>query len=276
MDRKKPLLGTVQETLLIPLYARAVETRKEHALLRDPRAEEIVASIDYDFGRFDGLPSLTGALLRTLLFDRWVAEFLSAHPQATVVGIGTGLNTRYERVDNGRARWFELDLPDVIALRRRFFTDTPQRTMIASSVTDEAWAAEVTSDAGGPYLFLAEAVLPYLDEADVRQVVDLLADRFPSALLALDTAGPGFFDTQEKHDALSRVEARMHWFCPDLPAQLADWRPGAGMVASHTLTSLPAAMLAQLPLPYRQMVAALSAQKLPQAEGYRLNLVRLP
>lgn len=70
MGREKPLLGTVQETLLIPLYARAVETRKEHALLRDPRAEEIVASIDYDFGRFDGLPGLTGALLRTLLFDR--------------------------------------------------------------------------------------------------------------------------------------------------------------------------------------------------------------
>lgn len=64
-DRKKPRLGTVQEILLIPLYARAVENRKEHALLRDARAEEIVASIDYDFERFDGLPSLTGALLRT-------------------------------------------------------------------------------------------------------------------------------------------------------------------------------------------------------------------
>ncbi|MFG3322695.1 hypothetical protein ACGF3J_32030 [Streptomyces sp. NPDC048171] len=163
MDREKPLLGTVQEALLIPLYARSVETRTGQAPLRNARAEEIVASIDYDFGRFDGLPSLTGALLRTL---------------------------------------------------------------IASSVTDEAWAAEVTSSTDGPYLFLAEAVLPYLDEADVHQVVDLLADRFPGALLALDTAGPGFFDSQEQHDALSRVEARMHWFCPDLPDQLADWPTG--------------------------------------------------
>lgn len=104
-----------------PLYARAVENSKEHALLRDGRAEEIVASIDYDFARFDDLPSLTGSLLRTLLFDRWVADFLSAHPDATVVEIGTGLNTPHERVDSGRARWFELDLPDVIALRRNFF-----------------------------------------------------------------------------------------------------------------------------------------------------------
>lgn len=191
-DRKKPRLGAVQETLLIPLYARAVENRKEHALLRDARAEEIVASIDYDFGRFDGLPSLTGALLRTLLFDRWVSDFLSTHLDATVVEIGTGLNTRHERVDNGRARWYELDLPDVIDLRRNFFSDSPRRTMLAASVTDPTWAAKVASHATGPYL------------------------------------------------------------------------------------SLPEELVAQLPLPYQQMVSAMAAQRLPQAEGYRLNLLRLP
>jgi O-methyltransferase involved in polyketide biosynthesis len=274
-DRKKPRLGTVQETLLIPLYARAVENRKEHALLRDPRAEEIVASIDYDFGRFDELPSLTGALLRTRLFDRWVNDFLPAHLDATVVEIGTGLNTRHERLDNGRARWYELDLPDMIDLRRNFFADSPRRTMIAASVTDRAWTAEVASHATGPYLFVAEAVLPHLQEPDVRGVTDLLADHFPGALLALDTAGPGFFDTQEQHDALSKVEARMHWHCPG-PAQLVDWRPGAHVLASHTLTSLPEDLVAQLPLPYQQMVTAIAAQRLPQAEGYRLNLLRLP
>ncbi|RST10934.1 class I SAM-dependent methyltransferase [Streptomyces sp. WAC04770] len=275
MNREKPHLGTVQETLLIPLYARAVENRKEQALLRDTRAEEIVASIDYDFGRFDELPSLTGALLRTRLFDRWVAEFLSAHPGGTVVEIGTGLNTRYERVDNGSARWFELDLPDVIGLRGKFFTDSPRRTMIAASVTDEAWAAEVASHSSGPYLFVAEAVLPYLHEPEVRQVFALLADRFPGSLLALDTAGPGFFDTQEQHDALSKVEARMNWYCPD-PAHLADWHPGIEVVASHTLTSLPGPLLAELPFAYQQMVSALTEQRLPQAEGYRLSLLGLP
>ncbi|MFF9120472.1 class I SAM-dependent methyltransferase [Streptomyces massasporeus] len=204
-----------------------------------------------------------------------MGDFLSEHPDGTVVEIGTGLNTRYERVDNGRARWFELDLPDVIALRRTFFTDTPRRTMLAASVTDESWAAEVASHTDGPCLFVAEAVLPYLHQPDVRRVVDLLADHFPGSLMALDTAGPGFFDTQEQHDALSKVDARMHWYCPD-PAQLADWRPGTGMLASHTLTSLPGPLLAELPLPYQQMVSALAAQRLPQAEGYRLNLLRLP
>ncbi|MFE7897765.1 class I SAM-dependent methyltransferase [Streptomyces sp. NPDC057424] len=275
MDRKQPQLGTVQETLLIPLYARAMENRKEFPLLRDVRAEEIVAGIDYDFARFDGLPSLTGAMLRTVLFDRWVADFLAAHPDATVVEIGTGLNTRYERLDNGRVRWFDLDLPDVIDLRRAFFADTPRRTMVAASVTDEAWAAEVASRTDGPYLLVAEAVLPYLYESDVRRVVDLLSDRFPGSLLALDTAGPGFFDTQEEHDALSKVAARMHWCCPDL-AGLDAWRPGVHVLASHTLTSLPHPLVDELPAPYQERLSVLAAQRLPQAEGYRLNLLRLP
>lgn len=268
-------LGTVQETLLIPLYGRAVESRKKDPILADPRAEEIVGEIDYDFARFDGLPSLTGAVLRTRLFDRWVADFLAAHPTGTVVEIGTGLNTRCERTDNGRARWFDLDLPDVIALRRAFFTDTPRRTMIAASITDEGWVETVAADSVGPYLFAAEAVLPYLTEADVHHVIDLLATRFPGSTLALDTAGPGIIETQDQHDALGKVDARMQWTCAD-PADLAEWRPGTRLLASHTLSSLPAPMYDELPAATQEMLAGLAAQRLPQVEEYRLSLIRLP
>ncbi|WP_031475521.1 class I SAM-dependent methyltransferase [Streptomyces bicolor] len=275
MAERTARLGTVQETLLIPLYGRAVESRKRDAVLRDPVAEELVAAIDYDFARFDGLPSLLGTVLRTSLFDRWVAHFLAEHPTGTVVEIGTGLNTRYERTDNGRARWFDLDLPDVIELRRTFFTDTPRRTMIPASVTDAAWADTVAVHSGGPCLFAAEAVLPYLPETDVREVIGLLADRFPGSLLALDTSGPGHFDTQDQHDALSKVDARMQWNCAD-PAKLAEWRTGVEVLASHTFSSLPAAMYNELPAPVQQMLSGLAAQRLPRVEDYRLNLVRLP
>ncbi|MGA5503993.1 class I SAM-dependent methyltransferase [Streptomyces umbrinus] len=177
MTERGVRLGTVQETLLIPLYGRAVEHRKPEPALRDP-TEEIVASIDYDFSRFDNQPSLFGSVLRTSLFDCWIADFLAAHPAGTVVEIGTGLNTRYERVDRGRARWFDLDLPDVIDLRRTFFSDAPRRTMVSGSVTDEAWT-DTVSQADGPYFFAAEAVLPYLEESEVRHVVDLIANVSP-------------------------------------------------------------------------------------------------
>ncbi|MDN3296505.1 class I SAM-dependent methyltransferase [Streptomyces ficellus] len=268
-------LGTVQETLLIPLYGRAVENRKEDAALRDARAEEIVASIAYDFARFDNLPSLIGTVLRTALFDRWVTDFLGAHPGGTVVEIGTGLNTRFERVDNGRAQWFDLDLPDVIALRRAFFQDVPRRRMIAASVTDGSWTADVARLSDGPYFFSAEAVLPFLDETDVRHVVDLIAERFPGSLLALDTAGPTIIANQDAHDALSKVEARMRWACAD-PAELVQWRPGTRLLASHTLSSLPPQMYDSLPTGYQAMLSELAAQRLPQVEEYRLSLLQLP
>ncbi|MGW0776855.1 class I SAM-dependent methyltransferase [Streptomyces sp. NPDC002835] len=268
-------LGAVQETLLIPLYGRAVETRKDHPVLRDAKAEEMVASIDYDFARFDDLPSLIGTVLRTALFDDWVRAFLSGNPSGTVVEIGTGLNTRFERADNGRARWFDLDLPDVIELRRKFFGESSRRTMIAGSVTDVSWTDTVTAVGDGPYLFSAEAVLPFLDEADVRQVIALIAERFPGSPLALDTAGPGIIDSQDQHDALSKVQARMRWACDD-PADIIEWAPGGRLLATHTLTTLPPALYGRLPAGYQEMLNGLAEQRLPQVEQYRLNFVQLP
>ncbi|MEU2736091.1 hypothetical protein ABZ656_11820 [Streptomyces sp. NPDC007095] len=123
-------LGTVQEALLIPLYGRAVENRKQGAALRDNPAEKIATSIDYDFTRFDNLPSLIGTVLRTSLFRPVGHRLPRRSSRRHRGGIGAGLNTRYERADNGRARSFELDLPDVIDLRRAFFADTPRRTML--------------------------------------------------------------------------------------------------------------------------------------------------
>jgi O-methyltransferase involved in polyketide biosynthesis len=273
MSGRAVRLGTVQETLLIPLYGRAVESGKPEAVLRDPAAEAMVAAVDYDFTRFDGGPSLIGTVLRTNLFDHWVRAFLAEHPDATVVEIGTGLNTRYERTDNGRAHWFELDLPDVIELRRTFFTDTPRRRMLAASVLDDGWTGAPLAR-GGPYFLAAEAVLAYLSEEDVRHVIDLLAERFPGALLALDTTGPGMVDTQDSHDALGKVAARLRWNCPD-PRVLEDWCPGNLLLASHTFTTLPAEVHDRLPAEYREMIARMAEQRLPQVEDYRLNLLQL-
>jgi O-methyltransferase involved in polyketide biosynthesis len=66
------------------------------------------------------------------MFDVLVADFLRDHPEGTVVEIGCGLNTRFERLDNGRVHWFDLDLPDSIELRQRFFSDSDRRTTLAA------------------------------------------------------------------------------------------------------------------------------------------------
>lgn len=90
--------------------------------------------------------------------------------------------------------------------------DKGRRRMHAASVTDGSWADEAVAPGGaGPYFLAAEAVLPFLPEAEARRVVDLAGARFPGAVPALDAAGPGIVGTQESHDALSKVEARMRW-----------------------------------------------------------------
>ncbi|NJN29756.1 MAG: class I SAM-dependent methyltransferase [Synechococcales cyanobacterium RM1_1_8] len=116
-------LGPVQETLLIPLLGRARLSQQQPSLIQDPKALEIVSRLNYDFSKWEKSKSLWGATLRTRMIDEDVQDFLRQHPDGTVIEIGCGLNTRFERLDNGQLRWFDLDLPDTIALRRQFFQD---------------------------------------------------------------------------------------------------------------------------------------------------------
>jgi O-methyltransferase involved in polyketide biosynthesis len=181
-------LDGVQETLLIPLWSRAVESARPGGVLRDPRAQQIVATLDYDFSRFEPSRHLAfRACLRTVLVDRWVHELLSASPDSTVVELGAGLNTRFERVDNGQLRWFDLDLPDAMALRRRFFEDTERRTQLEADLTDPSWHDRVEAGRRGPLVFLAEAVLLYLEPDLVSRSLRALAARFPGAHIVFDT-----------------------------------------------------------------------------------------
>ncbi len=185
-DKHQVRLGAVQQTLFVPLAARAAETQRKHPVLRDPKATEIVRSIDYDAAKYGRGAGGFVTVLRTAILDFWVRSFLAAHPAATVVEIGTGLNTRFERVDNGQVHWFDLDLPDTIELRRNFFADTERRRMVAASFLDEDWLPAV-AQSQGPYFFVADGVLVYLPEDQVMAALARIAERFGGALVALDT-----------------------------------------------------------------------------------------
>jgi O-methyltransferase involved in polyketide biosynthesis len=249
-DKLQARLGAVQETLFITLAARAAESKRKHPVLRDPRAVELLESIDYDaatYGRGAG-GSIT--VLRTAIFDFWVRRFLAAHPAGTVVELGTGLNTRFERVDNGQVHWLDLDLPDTIELRRTFFADTARRRMVAASVLDEDWLPEVARSQG-PFFFVAEGVLVYLPEDQVTATLARIAGRFPGALVALDTYPKRTFDQQHRLAARKGIAARWAWACDD-PRSLE--RSGLEVRQSATVTRPPRDMRAQLPARYRYLV----------------------
>ncbi len=249
-NKHEARLGGVQETLFIPLAARARETGRKRPVLRDPKAVEMVRSIDYDAAKYGRGAGGSITVLRTAIFDSWVRAFLAEHPAGTVVEIGTGLNTRFERVDNGRVHWIDLDLPDTIELRRMFFTDIDRRRMVAGSVLDEAWL-DVAAGSPGPYFFVAEGVLVYLPEDQVTEALARLAARFPGALLALDTYPRLTYDRQHRLAAKRNIPAKWAWSCDD-PRTLE--RSGLKLVESATVTRPPAALRSQLPARYRYLL----------------------
>jgi len=136
-------LSGVAETLLIPLYVRAIESQRSDALLKDMKAVALVTQRDSDFSRIKQIKmdedDQVALILRNREFDRYARDFMARYPEAIVVHIGCGLDSRFERLDNGHVEWYDLDLPEVIELRRKFIGDEGERYhFLACSVFDGA------------------------------------------------------------------------------------------------------------------------------------------
>jgi O-methyltransferase involved in polyketide biosynthesis len=247
-DETKVELGLVQQTLFFPLLARARETESKRPLLSDPKAVELARAIDFDPATFQSTMRFI-VVIRTMIFDWWIRQFLAEHPDGTVVELGTGLNTRFERTDNGSVHWIDLDLPDTIELRRRFFHDTERRRMLAASLLDEDWLPEVER-LPGPYFFVSDGVLTYLREEEVTGALARIAARFPDSRLAFDTYPLATFKWEHKM-AAKRGLALWQWPCDD-PRTLE--RLGLRLLESARVTRPPAGFRAELPARYRYLL----------------------
>jgi len=268
--RQSIQLGQVQESLLVPLYARALDSLKKHPILNDPKAVEMVQSIDWDFRRFNQRRRVVGCILRTALLDEWVKGFLGRHPEITVVEIGAGLNTRFERLDNGSVHWFDLDLPDTVELRRKFFTDSARRVTLAASVLDPGWMA-VVRESPGPYCFVAEAVFVYLTEPEVKAALAQIAANFPRLSIAFDTATLQVISRENQDPARRNLAARFVWACED-PREIERWNIGLRLVESRSMVDVPDSLRPRLSWPMRAAFRVF-AKFFPQlAKAYLLNL----
>ena len=203
------LLSGVAETMLITLYLRAMESQRPEALIKDEEAVELVTRLSYDFDRIR-LLHLNEAnklviILRNREFDRYARDFLRRHPDAVVVHIGCGLDSRFGRVDNGKVEWYDLDFPDIIKLRRKLLGDKgltlsgPEHSsgvegkryhLIGCSVLEDTWLEKVSNHRKRPFLFMAEGVFMYFEGAQVKSLVLRLRDYFPGAELVFDSYSP--------------------------------------------------------------------------------------
>lgn len=185
--------GSVEWTNLVTLYLRAYESRSQQTILGDHAAAAAVDRINYDFKRIHrmSLPAVNQYLvaLRARQLDDWCADFLQRQPEAVVLHLGCGLDARRFRLAVPEsALWYDLDKPSVIALRRRLYEETEIYRMVGASVTELQWMADIPAER--PTLVVAEGLLMYLQESDVRRLLLALTDQFGSGEMLFDTVSP--------------------------------------------------------------------------------------
>ncbi|MFM8635724.1 MAG: class I SAM-dependent methyltransferase [Planctomycetia bacterium] len=205
-------LHGVPETLVIPLYMRAAETGRPDAIIRDPEAVQIVAASAYDFSDVRrAWMTQVDVAVRTEILDNAVAEFLSRSESSIVINLGAGLDNRFSRVDDGRVRWFDVDLPEVIGIRRRFFSDSDRRLCIPRSLLDFAWIDDIHRQPIESVLVVAEGVLHYFLEADVRRLFHAIADRLPGAEMLFHSTSPSCVSYQPRTRLFRGFSAPFAW-----------------------------------------------------------------
>lgn len=185
----------ISETLFIPLVARATETARNHPILSDEKSAEILKTLNLEDKITDGGQiSTLGILARTKIIDDEVNRILSRNANATIINLGVGLDTRITRMDNGHAKWYDLDLPNVIRFRSQFFSESERVRFISKSVLDATWTEQIHLSANSTVIIIAEGLLMYFTEAEVSQILALLSMRYPGAHMFFDVVHSYFID----------------------------------------------------------------------------------
>ncbi len=202
---KEDLQG-VPATMLIPLWARAAETRCASPIIRDEKAVEMVAGMDYDFSVFeDSKLTQLGVAVRTKLLDDGVRAFTARNPGGVVVNLGSGLDTRFERLrDADIAFWCDLDVPEGLDIRRGFFSEGDKNGFIAGSAFDTSWIDEIDVR-DRPLLIIAEGLLMYFEEAEVKRFFITLAERLPGAEMLFEMLAPFLVGRSAMHETVSKL-----------------------------------------------------------------------
>ena len=238
MTTEKVHLTGAKETMLLTLYSRALHSRGPAPLLRDPWAEQAVERIDYDFASLR-LPGRwpVGAAIRARQFDAFARDWIAERPQSTVLHLGCGLDSRAYRVDPpATVRWFDVDHPEVIELRRQVYPDRQGCETIGTSLVEPGWLERVPADL--PVLVLAEGVTMYLPTDGAEALFAGISARFPGGRLAFDALSRVAVRLSAVDRAVAATGATLSWGLDD-PGDLRRSVPTAELLAEITTPRTP-------------------------------------
>ncbi|MCR4656528.1 MAG: class I SAM-dependent methyltransferase [Lachnospiraceae bacterium] len=206
MDLK---FGDVQETALIPLAIKASETSRPNARIKDLKAKEIIDTLGVDVSKFDPFLSHEGVVARTILYREELKRLIGKYPEALCINLGCGFDDKFSQVDNGKITWFDVDLPDQIAVRRKVYKDRERCTMIDGSALDGEWTKNLPEN--DMTIVVMEGVLEYFSKEQVKTCLNMLCDSFPHGYLLAELHSPFLEKHGAHHDAVKNTKATFGW-----------------------------------------------------------------
>jgi O-methyltransferase involved in polyketide biosynthesis len=235
-----PELTTVSETLYVPLLGRIYASTHCPDILYDKMALNIMKQFPEKTTDMSGQTEYTliASAVRSKNVDYYVQAFLSRHQNGVIVNVGCGLESLYDRNDNGKAQWFELDFPDVLKLRSEFFPENERDRYLPYSMFDYAWIDEVKAAAREPVLIVAAGLFYYFKEEQVIDFIEYLAG-FDQVQLVFDAvSSSGIRGSRHYMKKMGRQDAEMLFSVDSAKALAAKITAGASVVEERKFYSL--------------------------------------
>lgn len=207
MDLK---IGDVQETALVTLAIRASETARKNARIKDFMAKEIIDTLGVDVRKYDPFLSHEGVVARIIMYKNQLNELIIRHPDALCVNLGCGFDDKFIQVDNGKIMWYDVDLPDILAVRRKIYKDRERCIMKEGNALESNWTKGLPKQRS-TNIIIMEGVLEYFTKEEVRKCLKMLCDSFEHGYLLAELHHPLLGRNTKYHDAVKHTKAQFHW-----------------------------------------------------------------
>ncbi|WP_405069162.1 class I SAM-dependent methyltransferase [Kribbella sp. NBC_01510] len=234
-----PVFDQLEDSLWLTLCGRALDNRREDPLLRDELADQIVRTVDYDYGKLKISPSSVIYIAhRALKLDEIARDFVTRHPDAIGLDLGAGLDSRATRIDvPPTVDWYDIDFPDVITARQQLVPARPHVHNHAADLAEPGWLDRIPTDR--PAVIVADGLLAFFPLAEWSAILNRIIEHFPSGEIAFNGYSTFAVKAAKVYPGAKAVRAIMRSEGFDDPHTPESWNPKLRLVREILLTREP-------------------------------------
>lgn len=230
--------GSIEETMLGPLWARATYSKLYPDILDDPQAIKIIEKLDYDFTNISSYLEewrSLGLLVRAKSFDEAIKRYIESYPYSTVVNIGCGLDTTFFRVDNGTIKWFNLDLPNAIKYRNQVISETSRSKNISKSAFDYGWMNDIEFNPENGIIFFAGGFVYYFEKEEIHKLLVYMAEKFPGGEFIFEGISNLALRVINRRAKKAKADMRLHYAIGNPTKEFSKWSKTIELIDWYTI-----------------------------------------